>query len=167
MLTIQRQKFCYKYYECGNATKSALYAGFSDKTATQIGYNLLQEQEIKDFLDELKAEMVKRSMITQDQIVAEYAKLGFSNIQDYMDENLEFKLHEIPRDEAAAISTIKKTVTEFEGGSKTSVEFKLHDKPTALNALGRHLGIFDKDNKQKSNSEETVKIEIVKPLSDD
>jgi len=167
MITLQRQKFCYKYFECGNATKSALYAGFSENTAGQIGYNLLQEQEIKDFIGELKAEMVNRSMITQDKIVAEYAKLGFSNIQDYMDDNLEFNLHEIPRDEAAAISTIKKTVTEFEGGSKTSVEFKLHDKPTALNALGRHLGIFDKDNKQRTNADETVKIEIVRSLSDD
>jgi len=30
-------------------------------------------------------------------------------------------------------------------------EIKFHDKIAALEKLGRHLGVFEKDNKQKSD----------------
>lgn len=82
-------------------------------------------------------------------VVRELAKLGFSNIQDYVEDgNLIKDMAGIEEQKAAAVSSVKKSVTHFDGGTKEVVEFKLWNKVDALEKLGRHLGIFEKDNEQ-------------------
>ncbi|MCD3505661.1 terminase small subunit, partial [Streptococcus equi] len=44
-LTIKQQKFIDEYIICGNATEAALKAGYSKKTAGQIGEQNLKKLE--------------------------------------------------------------------------------------------------------------------------
>ncbi len=48
---------------------------------------------------------------------------------------------------SVTVTRNKKDDTEYE---TINTKFKLHDKKAALVDLGRHLGIFEKDNKQKN-----------------
>lgn len=60
-------------------------------------------------------------------------------------------------DKSAAIESIQVTETEWDGGTKTGVKFKLHDKISALEKIGRHLGIFERDNEQQRD---VIKVRI-------
>lgn len=54
----RQEKFCQNYVLSRNATKAALAAGYSEKSAHNQGYRLLQEEKIKDRLKELEGEIV-------------------------------------------------------------------------------------------------------------
>lgn len=51
------ETFCQNYYISRNATKSAIAAGYSDKSAYNQGYELLKRPEIKERIAELGNEV--------------------------------------------------------------------------------------------------------------
>jgi len=83
-------------------------------------------------------------------------RLAFSSAADFRKdwENLK-PWDELNEGEKAAISEIKVTKTErlTETGSwqTTKTEFKIYDKTKALEALSRHIGIYEKDNRQQQD----------------
>lgn len=154
-LTAKQEKFCQEYLVDLNATQSAIRAGYSADTAYSIGWENLRKPEIQLRLTELRAELNNQNGGLAQQVIDELKKVGFSNIQDMLESGNEIKdITMLDRDKAAVISSIKKSKTTFgdgEGneGQKETIEFKLWDKLNALEKLGKHLGIFEADNKQK------------------
>ena len=51
MMTPKQQKFCDEYIKTGNATQSAINAGYSKKTAKQIGQENLTKLDIKTYIN--------------------------------------------------------------------------------------------------------------------
>jgi len=155
-LTPKIKRFCEEYIKDLNGTQAAIRAGYSEKTANEQSSQLLAKLNVKNYIAELKKNLSDKNEGLAQQVIDELKKLGFSNIQDYIEEENEIKdLTKINRDKAAAVESIKKTVTEFSGageasGKKTCIQFKLYDKIAALEKLGRHLGIFELDNQQKA-----------------
>lgn len=161
-LSPKQKKFCQEYIVDLNATQAAIRAGYSEKTANEQGARLLANVSIKKFVNDLKDKRAKRTEITADMVVKELAKIGFSNIQDYIiGGNGISDLHEIDEKKAAAVASVKKSVTTFDGGEKEVVEFKLWNKVDALEKLGRHLGIFEKDNEQNKADNNVIFTETV------
>lgn len=154
-LTAKQEAFCREYLIDLNATGAARRAGYSVDTASEIGWENLRKPQIQLRLTELRNSLDNNGELAQ-QVIDELKKIGFSNIQNYIETGNAIKdLSLIESDKAAAVSSLKKSVTTFgdgEGneGEKTVVEFKMWDKIAALEKLGRHLGIFELDNKQKS-----------------
>ncbi len=64
-LTAKQQKFADNYIETGNAAKSALNAGYSEKTAAVIGAENLLKPNIKSYIDE------KMKQIADDKIAGQ------------------------------------------------------------------------------------------------
>lgn len=155
-LTPKIKRFCEEYIKDLNGTQSAIRAGYSPKTANEQSSKLLAKVNVQIFISELKKNLSNKNEGLAQQVIDELKKVGFSNIQDYIESENEIKdLTKISRDKGAAVESIKKTVTEFSGGGessgkKTSIQFKLYDKISALEKLGRHLGIFELDNNQKA-----------------
>lgn len=148
-LTDNQKRFCEEYIIDLNGTKAAIRAGYSEKTAEVQASRLLRNAKVLEFVSQLKEKRSERTEITADMVVKELAKIGFNNLQDYIDEGNTIKdLKTIPRDHAASVESIKIIETVWDGGTKTATTFKLHDKVSALEKLGRHLGIFEKDNEQ-------------------
>lgn len=56
-LTERQKKFCDYYIETGNATESAIKAGYSEKTAAVIGTENLIKPNIKTYINEKLAEL--------------------------------------------------------------------------------------------------------------
>lgn len=155
-LTPKIKRFCEEYLTDLNGTQAAIRAGYSSKTAAEQASRLLANVNVQSYITELKQNLSNKNEGLAQQVIEELKKIGFANIQDYISEGNEIKdLTKIDRDKASAVESIKKTVTEFHGGGesagkKTSIQFKLYDKISALEKIGRHLGIFELDNQQKA-----------------
>uniref|UniRef100_A0A6H1ZNJ7 Putative terminase n=1 Tax=viral metagenome TaxID=1070528 RepID=A0A6H1ZNJ7_9ZZZZ len=113
--------------------------------------------------EQLQRELREKTGITQEKIVAELAKLAFSNMQDFVatDGEGNFSFNDwdgLSREQLAAVESIKITTntTSNKDGSREfvtkNVTFKLHSKPGTLELLGKHLGIFEADNRQKADT---------------
>lgn len=51
-LTEKQRRFCDYYIQCGNATEAAIKAGYSKKTAKQIGTENLAKPVLKSYIDD-------------------------------------------------------------------------------------------------------------------
>lgn len=155
-LTAKQEAFCNEYLIDLNATAAAKRAGYSEDTAHSIGWENLRKPEIQERLTQLRKQLDNDNDGLAQKVIDELKKIGFSNIQDFLETGNTIKdLSEVDREKVAAVASVKKSVTTFgdgEGneGEKTTVEFKMWDKIAALEKMGRHLGIFEKDNQQKS-----------------
>lgn len=162
----KQERFCREYVIDLNGTQAAIRAGYSKKTAGQQAEQLLKILEIKKKVKELQKEIQDRTEITADMVVKELAKVGFANIQDYIGSGNSIEdISTLKENKAAAVESIKIVESEWgtgdRAGRKTSTTFKLHDKISALEKLGRHLGIFEKDNAQRERS---VQVNINKKI---
>lgn len=162
-MTDKQVLFCKEYIIDLNASAAAVRAGYSNESARSIAYELLAKEEIETEIRRLINERSERLNVTADDVLREFYAIGMSNVKDFLYDDFEVKnLDEIDLVKAKAIKSVKKTITEFEGGSKTVVEFQLHDKISGLNSIGKHIGFFEKDNQQK-NQETPIEVTIVAP----
>lgn len=67
-MTDQQKLFATEYARTGNATQSAIYAGYSKATAYSQGSRLLKNVEVAEMIEELQAEMAQE---LRDQMAAE------------------------------------------------------------------------------------------------
>jgi phage terminase small subunit len=146
----KQARFVEEYLIDLNATKAAIRAGYSAKTAAVIGYENLTKPPIAAAIATARSKQSERTALTADMVVRELAKLAFANLGDYMraqpggDPYLDFTA--LTRDQAAALQEV--TVEDYVEGRGDNardvkrVKFKLADKRAALVDLGRHLGIF-------------------------
>ena len=155
-LTPKQKRFVEEYLIDLNATQAAIRAGYSQRTANEQGARLLVNVSIAAAIEAAKEKRSERTEITQDMVLQELAKIGFSDIRkvvrwgetmvrtetDKDGNDVEAPYHglalidstEIDDATAAAISE----VTEGRNG----LTVKLHDKKGALVDIGRHLGMF-------------------------
>lgn len=145
-LTPKQEKFCQKYIELGNASEAYRQtynsSEMKSETVNRKAKVELDKGKIRARIQELQDRHLKRHDITVDGIIAEYAKIGFSNIKNYVKWTpyslTLIESESIPDEQSSCIQEITQTVTK-DGGS---IKFKLHDKKGALDSLGRHFGIF-------------------------
>lgn len=168
-LNPKQQRFCEEYVIDLNATQAAIRAGYSEKTAYSIGQENLKKPEIEKYISVLHKSLQESTKISAEMVIAEFAKIGFANIQDFVNGgNSILELKHLDRNKVAAVSSIKTTVKN-DGDTQTEIRF--HNKVQALESLGKHLGIFKEDNEQGKSltlnlSKESVK-EISKHLEND
>lgn len=111
-----------------NATKAAKLAGYSECTARQIGYENLTKPYIKEYIRSRSSEILEQLHITQERVLAELAKIAFTDITEVFNEDWSLKANQkISPTVSGAIKSIKK--------SDSSVSIQMHDKIKALQIL--------------------------------
>ena len=161
-LNPKQERFCKEYVIDCNATKAGIRAGYSEDSAYSQAHDLLKKPEIADFIRQLQFEIGERLEITADMVVQELAKLAFSNTQDFVKTGNDIKdISKLERHKVAAVSGIKTTEIVIGEATRTTTELKFHDKVSALEKLGKHLGVFEKDNAQKKMDVKTLVIEPI------
>ncbi|MEX6689209.1 terminase small subunit [Danxiaibacter flavus] len=156
-LTGREEKFCQEYVKKLDKTKAAIAAGYSKKTARQIGYQNFTKVHITDRIREIQEELREKSGITEHAILTELAALAFWDIGDFIKEgNTIQDLTKMTKPKRKPVIGMKVTERFLEDGTRQiTTELKMADKRGALVDLGRHLGVFEKDNEQQS-----IKISI-------
>lgn len=152
-LSAKEELFCQYYIKTLNKAESARKARYSVRSAKEVGYNLFTKAHIVQRIEELRQEMREKLGIDDHSVIAELAELSFWNIKDFVTKQNEIKdLSKIPREKLKPVAGIKstKTITRLGDIITTTIttELKMVDKRASVIDLGRHLGIFEKDNKQ-------------------
>jgi len=158
-LTDKQKQFCKEYVLDFNATQAAIRAGYSEKGADVQGNRLLSNVRIEAYISKLKAKRQDKYEITEERILREYARMAFSNVSDFYDDWGKLKpFEDLTEDQKAALSAIKHKVNTGEGWENTETDIKTHNKVAALDALAKHIGLYEKDNEQKKGIF-TLKVE--------
>lgn len=155
-LTPKQKRFVDEYLIDLNATQAAVRAGYSKKTAHVIGAENLIKPNVQACLSERMKAREQRTEITQDRVLAEYAKLAFLDPRRFYDESGALKpVHLLDADVAAALVGVD-VVDSFDSESRSTIttkKIKFVDKKGALDSCARHLGMF----KDKSEVTMTTK----------
>ena len=140
----------------GNATDAALQAGYSAGGAAKQGYRMSKDPAILSMLDIRRANVCQKLEISTERILQERARLSFFDVRKLFDKDGQpVPIHELDDDSAAAIAGLE-VVEQFEGSGDDRKfvgylkKYKLSDKGASLTALEKHLGMYEKDNAQKS-----------------
>jgi phage terminase small subunit len=167
-LSDKQERFCREYVIDSNATQAAIRAGYSKKTAQQQSSRLLLNVVVAERIVELTQAVVEKLEITQEAVLEELAKIGFSNMQDFMGVTTNgdpyLDLSNLTREQAAAISEF--TVDEYtEGRGEDArdvkrIKVKLHNKQGALVDIGRHLGMFPNKVELTGKNGDPVKVDV-------
>jgi phage terminase small subunit len=141
----RRTRFIKEYLLDQNATRAAIKAGYSKKTAYSQGSRLLKDVEVTAAVDAENAKTNKRLDLTVERVKTEIARLAFYDPAAFWNENGTAKpIHEIDEDSRRAIAGFE-TAELFEGTGEDRglagyvKKFKLVDKNKALETAARHL----------------------------
>ena len=162
-LTPKQSRFIDEYLIDLNGTQAAIRAGYSVKVAREQAKENLTKPYIKDEVDKQIKDRQNRTQVTQDMVIEELKKVGFSDITNYIKYNKEgieiIGTSSIDKEYTSVISSASETITK---DGKRSLQFKLHDKIKSLELLGRHLAMFtDKhDLSSKDGSMTPTVLEI-------
>ena len=81
-LNDRQRRFAAEYVADCNATQAAIRAGYSKKTANEQGCRLLANVNIQAEIEKRLQKPLKKLEVTQERIVAELARIAFSDIKD-------------------------------------------------------------------------------------
>ena len=150
-LTTKQKRFCQEYIVDWNATRAAIVAGYSKKTAKEIGYENLTKPYIKAFIEEIKLKIEEQSGISALRILLEWKKIAFCSISELHETWVSRKdFDAIEHDHKACIQEIStkvrtETIYSPSNDKKEPVEIeyvkiKLFDKAKALENISKMLG---------------------------
>lgn len=128
-----------------NATKAALRAGYSKKSAHSIGHENLSKPEIADAIGRSREELSEKAGVTVERVLQEMGKLAFGDTTGVFDEHGHL-LHpsKWTPEQAAAIGSVEFSTKNLgEGEIEYVAKIKQWDKNKALEMLARHLGMFN------------------------
>ncbi len=132
----------------GNATKAAIIAGYSHKSAARLGYRLSTKVHIQSEIVRLQSIRAEKVGITQERVLTELEQLAFSDVTHYVVSDLgDVDLAAgAPPNAMRAVQSIKRRImTRGRGEHKEvtrEVEIRLWDKPGPLKLAGQHVGLF-------------------------
>lgn len=171
-LTPKQAAFVREYQVDLNATQAAIRAGYSEKTAQQQGYQLLQHPLVSEALQKVTDTAVQivdahlgGAVLTAERVLTEYARIAFADMRRYASvKGGSVSLKDSDQwtdDDAAAVSELGETVSK-EGGS---VRFKLHSKTAALDSLAKHLGLLGDDRTPSDMAQRLAALAIMSTMS--
>lgn len=150
-LNPRERQFVYEYLKDFNATKAAIRAGYSERTARQIGSENLSKPDIQAAIAAATDQMLAEAAVSVGRVIREYSRIAFSDLTDLVQWDAEGNVTWTPSedlDEAqrALIGEFTQTITEIpqKGGEpivKTVIKAKYHDKMAALAKLFEYQGL--------------------------
>ncbi len=163
-LTNKQKRFVEEYLIDLNASQAAIRAGYSKKTAGEIGYENLKKPELQAAIQTAIKKRSERTEITAVKVLIELALVGFANAEDYFEwSNSGITIKDSAKltpEQRAVVGEVSETVIQH-GGSK---RIKLHDKLKALEMIGRHLAMFTDKHQFTDGSVGVIALPENKPV---
>ena len=155
-LTDKQRAFCLHYCTHWNATKAALQAGYSGKTANEQGSQNLAKLSVQAYIKHLQSDIARAAGVSALRNLMELTKIAYTNPTDIRESWEQLKDWEsIPDDVKAGIAevvTVSKVLRRIGGGDESedensglvqtleTVKVKMHDKLKAIDMINRMLG---------------------------
>lgn len=150
-LTSKQELFCQEYVKDFNGSRAARAAGYSEGSAGQIAYDLLQMPKIKRRIRFAKQELLDRTNVDRDWIAQRLIMLMDTNMTDVAEWGPETR--ETREDGVVVVSPGVSLIPSNElsrnasyavqeiGNTKDGVKIKLHDKRAVAADLAKLLGL--------------------------
>lgn len=152
---IRRKVFAERWLVNGNnASEAAIHAGWSAKTSRSTGSQILKEPDVQAIIGTRIDKVLHEAELTTERWAKEMACIGHFDPGELYDENDNLiPLNKLPEHVRRAIGSID-IDQRYEGKGDdarlvTTTKIKPWDKNQALANIGKHLGVFEKDNQQK------------------
>jgi len=160
ILTSRERAFCHAYmqYHSYSEAYKRVYdaSGMQRHVMYRKSYLLSNRQIIKDEIERLKQESIERNRITIDELVVDLANMvRFDPAEMYKEDGSLKSIHDMPKSVRQMISSIDvRTLNANIGNEKIPYgeikKVNLMNKLDAIEKLMKHLGGYEKDNKQKA-----------------
>lgn len=152
-LTAKQQRFCDEYLIDLNATQAAIRAGYSEKTAKQIGNENLTKPAIKEYIEKRMAEKEKGLIADQDEVMRYLTAVMRREKTESVVVTLNKETSTYVPDAEGKMrkQTIKEEVPEI-----VKIPAQLRDSNKAAELLGRAYGLYT----------EKVEMDIAIPVFD-
>lgn len=139
-LTPKQQRFVEEYLIDLNATQAAIRAGYSEKTANEIGAENLAKPSIAKAIQDALKERSERVQIDADYVLKRLVEIDQMDVADIIDNDGNVKpLRDWPKIWRQYISNIETiSVDDGEGWLK---KIKWPDKVKNLELLGKHVSV--------------------------
>lgn len=154
-LTVKQQAFADYYIESGNATESAVKAGYSKKTAQQMGTENLLKPVISDYIRK-KLEEMSSERIADATEVMEYLTGVMRR------EHKEYVPMTISKEESKWVNG-KKQTAKSEEVEIVEIPARLSDANKAAELLGKRYKLFT----EKAEVEVTGAVQFVDDITGD
>lgn len=135
-LTAKQQLFCDEYLIDLNATQAAIRAGYSEKTARQIGTENLSKPAISEYIEKRMKEKEDALIAKQDEVLKYFTSVM----------RAESRSSVLARDETGADRVIEKPPDEKE-------------RTKAAENLGKYYALFTEKVEQDMDMELSIKID--------
>ncbi len=156
-LTAKEAKFVEEYLIDLNASAAARRAGYSEKIARVVGHRLLTKDNIQAALTIARQELSAKTGITPQMVIEGFARGAFYDPADFYDERGYLKnIHDIPKEARVALAGMEtfEVLTEGKEGKKPFAQvrkIKNVSRHQNLDSLAKHFGLYDADNRQKTD----------------
>ena len=130
-LSPKEEAFCQHYTTIRKKGEAAKQAGYSEKTAPQIAYQLLQKDSIQKRIAEIEAEQSEHWIVDKNWLLAQFVHV----------------YRKCSRPEEVLVWD------EETKSMKPSGEYKFDSRGAlgALESISKHIGFYEQDNKQKKD----------------
>lgn len=134
----QHKRFADRYFETLNGAESARYAGYAESGAKQEAVRLLERDDVSEYLQSLRAEYSAKTGITKEWVIKRFEHISDACV----------KAKPVMRWDAS----LKEFVPVEDEHGNPVYEFDSSGANKATEMLGKIIGIFSEDNKQKAAS---------------
>jgi len=131
------EKFCLACLDGLSATDAAIQAGYSPRTARQIGSKMLTNIYIRARLKELKEATASEKTISVLQCKEILSEIARADITDFVSEDGAVRLNKAVPNHRAVTRFSSRTVVTNEGETVTISEIKLSDPVAAIRELNK------------------------------
>ena len=154
-LSDKEQRFVSEYCRDGNATRAAIRAGYSVKTAAQAGYRLVHKSSVAEAIAKGQSRLLQHADMTAEEIMSRLSMLARADMSDVAEwDDDSFRLYPSAETDTRPIkklSVLKTTSrTRRKDGTETETvterrSVELNDQRQALKTLAELLGLAPKE----------------------
>lgn len=119
-LTEKQKRFADEYIKSGNATQSAIKAGYSKKTARSMGQENLTKPDIKNYINERMKDVNEDGILTAKQVMKRYSDIVTGKLKETVVVGTPFGAEEVEKtaDFKTQISAMKEIMKRYPDNDK-------------------------------------------------
>ncbi len=140
----KKKAFVDQYFICNmNATKAAIAAGYSEKTARQIASENLTKPDIAEAIKK----RVDEQAMSADEVLFRLGSIARGDISDLLDESGKPDIKKARKNNSTTlIKKVRSKTTSFDKTVIKEVELEMYDSLSALNTLAKIHNLSNKVN---------------------